>query len=171
MSRNIPKPQTYQEIVARQSLGLERLQHLANIDTGTIINTREQAVKQLQTQLKNDVQSIREGILDQLNLHRDHWTNKMEQALNSVIDRAIERGDPQALTAVWDRLIGKPRETLTIDREPASGESLLDRLSLHYGEIINAEITEKTEHNLGDNSGTTEPTDNTSRDRDTGSST
>jgi hypothetical protein len=46
---------------------------------------------------------------------QSEWIRKINQGVIAVLDRAIRDGDPAALTAVFDRIIGKPVETLNTE--------------------------------------------------------
>ena len=45
------------------------------------------------------------------------WVAKINEAMVAVINKAIRDGDPSALIAVSDRIIGKPTETIVSESD------------------------------------------------------
>jgi len=46
-----------------------------------------------------------------------YWVAGLNNAAVILLQKAITEGDVQAFTAVWDRIVGKPKEEIQVDAE------------------------------------------------------
>jgi hypothetical protein len=51
---------------------------------------------------------IRKASEELINENKEQWLQDLHHAAKVILDRAIEERDPQAMMAVWDRVVGKP---------------------------------------------------------------
>lgn len=65
---------------------------------------------------KNKV-TMKQAMKEQLQSQQDMWLNALVAAGKSVLERAQTQGDPQAFSAIWDRVVGKPETTMDIKVE------------------------------------------------------
>jgi hypothetical protein len=51
---------------------------------------------------------IRKASEELINENKERWLNDLHLAAKVILEKAIEERDPQAMMAVWDRVVGKP---------------------------------------------------------------
>lgn len=51
---------------------------------------------------------IRKASEELINDNKEMWLRELHHAAKVILDKAIEERDPQAMMAVWDRVVGKP---------------------------------------------------------------
>lgn len=56
--------------------------------------------------------TMKQSVEAMVKQQQEQWAYNLENAAARVLQRAIENGDPQALATVWDRLVGKPKDTV-----------------------------------------------------------
>lgn len=71
--------------------------------------------KEAHMQVRRNKKSMRKAFEAVVLAQQGEWLNKINQAMVSVINKAIENGDSAALIAVHDRIIGKPTETINTE--------------------------------------------------------
>ena len=73
--------------------------------------------------------------------NNETWNILLQRAAQSVLERAIERGDPQAFTAITDRLLGKVSQTMTINvKESQNEDDILKQIqSMAIQQLSNGE--------------------------------
>jgi hypothetical protein len=60
------------------------------------------------------VRSIRKTMQDEIDRLQTQWVTALSRGAESVLARAIDEGDPQALSTVWDRVIGRPTTVMEV---------------------------------------------------------
>lgn len=77
------------------------------------------------------IRSLHRAIREQLEQDYEHYSQRLQHALDSVIDRAIQNGDANAMATVWDRLVGKPASTvdMTVNQGADTQDELYRRIS------------------------------------------
>ena len=58
--------------------------------------------------------SLKQAMNETIQAQKEQWIAKINNAMVSVIEKAERDGDPAALVAVYDRLIGKPDNNVDI---------------------------------------------------------
>jgi hypothetical protein len=71
-----------------------------------------------QRKLKKSMKNAFEKIIQ---AQQEEWLAKLNSAFIAVLDRAVQTGDPAALAAVFDRMVGKPETAVDIT---SKGKSL-----------------------------------------------
>ena len=70
-------------------------------------------------QKKRQTTALRKGVqqlwLDGIQQRADEWQRMLERAAESVLIKAIERGDAQAFNAISDRILGKVAQTMRVE--------------------------------------------------------
>lgn len=91
--------------------------------------------------------TMRDQMLDIFRQHNDKWTIMLEEAVMSVLNRAIEQGDPQALNSVWDRVVGRPEAVMDVKvKQDDDVNTILQKLqSTVVVEAIEVNKEEKTD--------------------------
>lgn len=69
------------------------------------LTPEEKAKHLLERKQKKTMKVAMQEVID---AQREVWLASLNNALASVLQRAVETGDPSALIAVYDRLVGKP---------------------------------------------------------------
>ena len=70
--------------------------------------------------LRRAKRNLRATIEERIALDQDKWATALEMGAARVLERAVTEGDPNALNSVWDRVIGKPKQEVSVttsDRE------------------------------------------------------
>ena len=70
---------------------------------------------------------IRKASEELINDNKEMWLRDLHHAAKVILDKAIEDRDPQAMMAVWDRVVGKP--TTQVDMS-VQHENTVDDIAL-----------------------------------------
>lgn len=65
-------------------------------------------------ELKKGMEPIQKSIKEFNTQFRDEWATSLLSGMVAVMRRAINNGDPAAMVAVWDRLVGKPGDNVDL---------------------------------------------------------
>jgi hypothetical protein len=79
------------------------------------LKTLSSEEKEAHLQQRRNKKTMRKAYEQVVMTQQSEWIRKINQGVIAVLDRAIRDGDPAALTAVFDRIIGKPVETLNTE--------------------------------------------------------
>ena len=79
------------------------------------LTPEQYAAHQLERKKRKTLKQTMKAVQDE---YRAEWAAALHNAAVSVIEKAIREGDPNAFNAVWDRFIGKPKETEINDDLP-----------------------------------------------------
>jgi len=70
---------------------------------------------------------IRKASEELINANKEQWLNDLHHAAKVILEKAIEERDPQAMMAVWDRVVGKP--TTQVDMS-VTNETTVDEIAM-----------------------------------------
>ena len=70
---------------------------------------------------------IRKASEELINDNKEQWLRDLHHAAKVILDKAIEERDPQAMMAVWDRVVGKP--TTQVDMS-VTNETTVDDIAM-----------------------------------------
>ena len=70
---------------------------------------------------------IRKASEELINANKEQWLQDLHHAAKVILEKAIEERDPQAMMAVWDRVVGKP--TTQVDMS-VTNETTVDEIAM-----------------------------------------